>query len=158
MSNQFLQPIILYFTPDEICIESFIWTSTHSSFLFFFFFFWQLVLALAPRRVSPGTPGGREGETIVFLLGNVKVSKSEKRIEAFMQFSQTHVLPGKLALWQVTDTQSRTVIHNNRKIKLKQGRKKGRYGISKHQKIKNKNKILAYFLCLVTIKKVNYCK
>lgn len=99
-----------------------------------------MILALAPRRVSPGTPGGREGETIVFLLGKVKVNKSEKRIEAFMQFLQTHVLPGKLALWQVTDTQSRTVIHNNR-------RKKGRYGISKHQKIKNKNKnkILAYF-------------
>lgn len=106
-----------------------------------------MILALAPRRVSPGNPGGREGETIVFLLGKVKVNKSEKRIEAFMQFLQTHVLPGKLALWQVTDTQSRTVIHNNRKIKLKQRRKKGRYGISKHQKIKNKNKnkILAYF-------------
>ena len=79
-----------------------------------------------------------------------------------MQFLQTHVLPRKLALWQVTDTQSRTVIRNNRKIKLKQRRKKGRYGISKHQKKKKKKrkmkKILAYFLCLVTIKKLNYCK
>ena len=57
-----------------------------------------------------------------------------------MQFLQTHVLQGKLAPWQVTDTQSRTVIRNNRKIKLKQRRKKGRYGISKHQKKKKKKK------------------
>ena len=69
----------------------------------------------------------------------MKVSKSEKRIKAFMQCLQTHVLPGKLALWQVTDTHSRTIIRNNRKIKLKQRRKKGRYGISEHQKIKIKN-------------------
>ena len=73
-----------------------------------------------------------------------------------MQCLQTHVLPGKLALWQIIDTQSRTVIHNSRKIKLKERRKKGRYGISKHQKIKKY--ILAYLLCLVTIKKLSYCK
>ena len=58
-----------------------------------------------------------------------------------MQCLQTHVLPEKLALWQVTDTQSRTVIHRSRQIKLKQRRKKGSYGISKHQKIKIKQKL-----------------
>ena len=58
-----------------------------------------------------------------------------------MQCLLTHVLPGKLALWQFTDTQSRTVIHNSRKVKLKQRRKKGRY-----QKIKIKIYIGLFFM------------
>ena len=122
------------------CIESFIRTSTHPSFLFFFFFFFFFsAIGSRPRSEESFTRNSwREGETIVFLLGKLKVSESEKRIEAFMQCLQTHVLPGKLALWQVTDTQSRTVIHRSRKIKLKQRRKKGSYGISKLQKIKIK--------------------
>ena len=125
MSNQFSQPIILYFTPDKICIEwVLLGTRPISPSCFFFYLFIYLffiflsAIGSRPRSVESFTrTSWREGETIVLLLGKVKVSKSEKRIKAFMQCLQTYVLPRKLALWQVTDTQSRTVIRNNRKIK-----------------------------------------